>query len=143
MIVTVNGLLCHLIAYYTISNAEYRLKTPRDNPRLKDIQVRDALLDQQRFNSTNIDDIGDGNFNQMNGSEKTLESNYFQNEYEPSPMHLALPHNVYQVQPFQPFPCQGVYPPAHFPPADTSPFAMYPYANAASCQQPAMGPQSS
>ena len=74
MTVTVNDQTCHLIAYYSIDDAEYRLKTLRDDPRLKSLRIRDALVDQSKFISSNLDDTGDGTFGQIKASQGSHSS---------------------------------------------------------------------
>ncbi|KAL9595706.1 MAG: hypothetical protein Q9219_006272 [cf. Caloplaca sp. 3 TL-2023] len=49
MTITVKGLPYHLIAYYSINDAKFHLKTPRDDPYLKDLRIRNTLLNLPKF----------------------------------------------------------------------------------------------
>lgn len=60
MTVVVNNVQHHLVSYYSLDDAKYRLKTPREDPRLKDQPLREELLQQPRFKFPNLDDAGDG-----------------------------------------------------------------------------------
>lgn len=65
MTVTVNGVQHHLVSYYSLEDAKYNLRTPRDDPQLKDILLRDELVNQPKFKVQNYDDAGDGAFDQV------------------------------------------------------------------------------
>ena len=60
MTVIVNNVQHHLVSYYSLDDAKYRLRTPREDPRLKDQPLRDELVQQPRFKFPNLDDAGDG-----------------------------------------------------------------------------------
>ena len=52
----------HLVAYYSLEDAKYNLKTPRDDPRLNNITICEELLRQPQFKFPELDDAGDGAF---------------------------------------------------------------------------------
>ena len=51
-----------LISYYSLEDAKHNLRTPRDDPHLKDITISQELLNQTEFKFPNLDDAGDGTF---------------------------------------------------------------------------------
>ena len=65
MTVLVNGVHHHLVSYYTVEDAKNRLRTPRQDPQVSSVRARDELLNQPKFKFPNIDDTGDGMFDQM------------------------------------------------------------------------------
>ena len=65
MTVIVNNVQHHLVSYYSLDDAKYHLKTPREDPRLKDQNLREELLHQPRFKFPNFDDAGDGLLEQL------------------------------------------------------------------------------
>ncbi|KAI4215109.1 MAG: hypothetical protein LQ351_002424 [Letrouitia transgressa] len=65
MTVTINNVQHHLVSYYSLEDAKHNLKTPRDDPRLKDLPLRPELLHQPKFKFSNFDDAGDGAFEQF------------------------------------------------------------------------------
>ncbi len=72
MTVTVNGVQHHLVSYYSLEDAKYNLSTPRDDSQLKDLPLRDELLNQPKFKVQNFDDAGDGTFDQVDGQQATF-----------------------------------------------------------------------
>lgn len=68
MTVTVKNTQHHLVSYYSLNDAKYRLKTPRDDPVLKNQPVSDALLSQKKFKYLNLDHNGEGPSGQMGPS---------------------------------------------------------------------------
>lgn len=58
--VTVRDKQYHLVSYYSLEDVKDILRTPRDDPRLKDVDVRPELLEQTSFKFPNLDDAGDG-----------------------------------------------------------------------------------
>ena len=71
MTVTVNHVQHHLVSYYSLEDAKHNLRTPRDDPNLKDLRIRDALLNQPKFKFPNLDDAGDGTFDQLEPQQNT------------------------------------------------------------------------
>ena len=52
----------HLVSYYSLEDVKHNLKTPRDDPRLKNITISQELLSQPQFKYSNLDAAGDGAF---------------------------------------------------------------------------------
>ena len=102
MTVTVNGVQHHLVSYYSLEDAKYHLSTPREDPRLKDIPLREELLNQPKFKVQNFDDAGDGSFDQADGQQTSYP--YITSGYQtvrpfstptsglPTPSHSQFPH---------------------------------------------------
>lgn len=65
MTVVINNVQHHLVSYYSLDDAKHNLETPRDDPRLRDTQLRPELLNQPKFKFQNFDDAGDGSYDQM------------------------------------------------------------------------------
>lgn len=86
MTVVINNVQHHLVSYYSLEDAKYNLETPRDDARLKDIPLRDELLNQPKFKFPNFDDAGDGTFEQMDSSQTAYA--YYANGYDPT-RHLS------------------------------------------------------
>ena len=80
MTVTVNGVQHHLVSYYSLDDAKYNLSTPREDSRLKDLPLRDELLNQPKFKVQNFDDAGDGTFDQIDGQQSSYP--YLPNGYQ-------------------------------------------------------------
>ena len=112
MTVTVNNVQHHLVSYYSLEEAKYKLKTPREDDRLKNIVLQDSLVQQPKFKFPNLDDAGDGSFDQMDGTANAYPGAYYHNGYNP----YAPPHMGYPVQATQPYAYQGAYAPSHPPP---------------------------
>lgn len=87
MTVVINNVQHHLVSYYSLDDAKYNLETPRDDPRLKDIPLRDELLNQPKFKFPNFDDAGDGAFEQMDGTQNQYA--YYPQTYDPA-RHLSV-----------------------------------------------------
>lgn len=126
MTVTVQNVQHHLVSYYSLEDAKHGLKTPREDPRLKDQQIRDSLINQPKFKFLNLDDAGDGTFDQMEGSPNAY-AGYYQNGYDPSRMYAG---QQYQVPMSQGYQYAGVYAPTHPPPSGVS-YAHVPPASSA------------
>ena len=60
--VTVGNRQYRLVSYYSLEDAKHNLRTPKDDPRLKDITISQELLKQTKFKFPNLDDAGDGAF---------------------------------------------------------------------------------
>lgn len=86
MTVVINNVQHHLVSYYSLDDAKYHLDTPREDPRLKDIPLREELLNQPKFKFPNFDDAGDGTFEQMDNTQTAYA--YYPNGYDPS-RHLS------------------------------------------------------
>ena len=117
MTVTVQNVQHHLVSYYSLDDAKFKLKTPREDPRLKDLQVGEKLIQQPKFKFPNLDDAGDGSFDQMEGSPIAYPS-YYHNGYDPSRVYQTPQHMPYPVS--QAYPYAGAYAPSHPPPAGAS-----------------------
>ena len=119
MTVTVNNVMHHLVSYYSLEDAKFKLKTPRDDPRLKDLPIRDALMNQHKFKFPNYDDAGDGNFDQMEPGSAPYGS-YYHNGYDPARMY-AQPHPGYAMPASQAYPYHAAYGPPHHHTGSTHP----------------------
>ena len=69
MTVSVNGVQHHLVSYYSLEDAKYNLRTPREDNQLKDILLREELTNQPKFKVQNYDDAGDGAFDQADSPQ--------------------------------------------------------------------------
>ncbi len=115
MTVTVQSVQHHLVSYYSLDDAKYNLKTPREDPALRDLQIRDTLLQQPKFKFPNLDDAGDGTYDNVEGSQNPYPA-YYQNGYDPPRLYAPNPnlHHPTQTSSLQgPYP--GVYAPSHPP----------------------------
>ena len=111
MTVTVRNVQHHLVSYYSLEDAKFSLKTPRDDPRLKDLQISDALIKQPKFKFPNLDDAGDGTFESMEGPAGQYGG------YYPSAgaAGYATAHYPYQYSASVGYAHPGAYAPAHPP----------------------------
>ena len=115
MTVTVNSVQHHLVSYYSLEDAKYNLKTPRDDPLVKDLPIRDELLNQPKFKFPNLDDAGDGTYDQMEGSPTSYTA-FFPNGYDPSRMYSTPNHQIQAHQVSSPMGYHsGAYAPSHPP----------------------------
>lgn len=114
MTVTVNNVQHHLVSYYSLDDAKYNLKTPRDDLRLKDLHIRDALMNQPKFKFPNLDDAGDGTFEGIDPQHHGYPT-YFPNGYDGSRLYQQLHagHSASIVYP------TGAYAPTHPPSTNT------------------------
>ena len=80
MTVTVNGVQHHLVSYYSLEDAKNHLRTPREDKVIKDIPIRDELLNQPKFKVQNFDDAGDGAFDQVESQQSSYP--YTSNGYQ-------------------------------------------------------------
>ncbi len=99
MTVVINNVQHHLVSYYSLEDAKHNLRTPREDPRLRDIQLREELLHQPKFKFPNIDDAGDGSFDQMDGVQNPYA--YYHPTYD-HPRHLSMGskgHSSHQESP--------------------------------------------
>lgn len=87
MTVVINNVQHHLVSYYSLDDAKHNLQTPRDDPRLRDIQLRDELLHQPKFKFPNFDDAGDGMLDHMEGAANPY--GYYHPGYDHS-RHLSM-----------------------------------------------------
>lgn len=133
MTITVNGLPYHLIAYYSINDTKFHLKTPRDDPYLKDLRIRNTLLNLPKFESSDIDDTGDEDWGQAKNA-RSLAFNDHQHGYDFSSLHPTSQINVRQVQAFRPFQSQGIDDSTCPLPTDPSSCPIYP-SDAPTCYQ--------
>ena len=87
MTVVINNVQHHLVSYYSLEDAKHHLRTPRDDPRLCDVQLREELLHQPKFKFPNIDDAGDGMLDHMEGGPNPY--GYYHPGYDQS-RHLSM-----------------------------------------------------
>ena len=137
MTVIVNNVQHHLVSYYSLDDAKYHLKTPREDPRLKDQNLREELLHQPRFKFPNFDDAGDGLLEQLEATA---------NPYSYLPQISTIPpcingqsgHVSHQDQ----------SPPSYYPavgnfatqPTTASPFSQYPMSLVSPLSQASFSP---
>ncbi|KAI4197712.1 MAG: hypothetical protein LQ350_005781 [Teloschistes chrysophthalmus] len=81
MTVTIKGVSHHLVSYYNLDDAKHNLKTPREDRVLKDLVLRPDLIHQTKFKFPNLDDAGDGVFEQADTSQYGLS---YPNGYNPA-----------------------------------------------------------
>ena len=109
MTVTVNGVQHHLVSYYNLDDAKYRLRTPRDDNQLKDIMLREELTNQPKFKVQNFDDAGDGAFDQVETPQTTYP--FLRNGLQTTGLYSAPTHSHFSQQDQSP----SVYYPAYTP----------------------------
>lgn len=80
MTVVINHVQHHLVSYYSLEDAKYNLRTPRDDPRLQKLRLRDELLHQPKFKFTNFDDAGDGSTDPGEGASTSYA--YYHPSYD-------------------------------------------------------------
>lgn len=107
MTVVINNVQHHLVSYYSLEDAKHNLHTPRDDPRLRDIHLRDELLHQPKFKFQNIDDAGDGMLDHVEGAPNSYA--YYHTGYDQSRQlsmgsrghasHSESPHLFYTGMP--------------------------------------------
>ena len=113
MTVTVHNVQHHLVSYYSLGDAKHSLRTPRDDPRLKDLTIREPLLNQPKFKFPNLDDAGDGSYEQMEGPQNAYSQYYPQNGYDP---RIYPPNSALQApQVSSPMAFHPAYAPSHPP----------------------------
>lgn len=83
MTVTVNGIQHHLVSYYSLEDAKHNLIKPKDDNRFTHLQLREELLHQPKFKVQNIDDTGDGAFDQADSQQVNYP--YPQTSFQPVP----------------------------------------------------------
>ncbi|KAL8734537.1 MAG: hypothetical protein Q9166_001437 [cf. Caloplaca sp. 2 TL-2023] len=105
MTVTIKGVQHHLVSYYSLEDAKHKLKTPRDDDQLRNLNLRPELLNQPKFKFQNLDDAGDGTFEQSDTTHQTFT-------YLPPSIDASRSYSI---------PNHG-----HGPPFDTSPQFYYP-----------------
>ncbi|KAL9634662.1 MAG: hypothetical protein Q9164_003960 [Protoblastenia rupestris] len=125
MTVTVRNVQHHLVSYYSLDDAKYKLKTPRDDDRLKDIPISEALLKQPKFKFPNLDDAGDGSFESLDGGQSQYAGYY--NPIDQARAY-ATAHHPYPYSSSISYPHPGAYAPSHPPPAVTG-YATMPPTN--------------
>lgn len=64
MTVSIKGVQHHLVSYYSLEDAKNNLRTPREDEHIKDLTLRPELLHQPKFKFQNLDDAGDGTYEQ-------------------------------------------------------------------------------
>ena len=74
MTVTVANVQHHLVSYYSLEDAKNNLRTPRDDPALKNQRIREALLNQPKFKFPNLDDPGDGSYEGLEGQQPSYQN---------------------------------------------------------------------
>ena len=141
MTVTVNNVQHHLVSYYSLDDAKFNLKTPREDLSLRDIQVRDSLLNQPKFKFPNLDDAGDGTYDNMEASQSSYPQ-YYSNGYDAQRLYAAGPniHHTVQGATLQgPYP--GVYAPSHPPSSGHNYASIAPTTSSYASMNPVQYPQ--
>lgn len=119
MTVTVHNVQHHLVSYYSLEDAKHTLRTPRDDPNLKDLTIRSELLTQPKFKFPNLDDAGDGTYDQMDGQQNAYQGYGFSNGYD-----QRMYRDMQAAQNSSPMGYQaGVYAPSHPPPSTGAGYA--------------------
>ncbi|KAL9040411.1 MAG: hypothetical protein Q9180_001926 [Flavoplaca navasiana] len=72
MTVTIKGVQHHLVSYYSLEDAKHKLRTPRDDDQIRHLNLRQELLNQPKFKSQNLDDAGDGTFDQSDATNQAF-----------------------------------------------------------------------
>ncbi|KAL8796067.1 MAG: hypothetical protein Q9195_001643 [Heterodermia aff. obscurata] len=157
MTVTVNGVQHHLVSYYSLTDAKYNLRTPREDNQLKDMPLREELLHQPKFKVQNFDDAGDGAFDQVDNSSTSYpflrsglqttglfsqptHSHFSQQDQSPS-VYYPTAYTPYASQVHTPTSMSNVAfaslpaTPSTYAPLITSPTAFPPYVHHQSQQQ--------
>ncbi|KAL8771286.1 MAG: hypothetical protein Q9209_003191 [Squamulea sp. 1 TL-2023] len=116
MTVTIKGVQHHLVSYYSLEDAKHKLKTPRDDDQLRNLNLRPELLNQPKFKFQNLDDAGDGTFEQTDTPSQTFS--YLPHGVDASRSY-SIPHHGHSA--FLEGSSQYYYPPSvpqgwHFPP---------------------------
>ncbi|KAL8804921.1 MAG: hypothetical protein Q9200_005628 [Gallowayella weberi] len=142
MTVTIKGVQHHLVSYYSLEDAKHKLKTPRDDDQIRNLNLRAELLNQPKFKFQNLDDAGDGTFEQSETPHQTfsylstglessrsysipnhghgafLDGQYYYPPLVPQAWNFPTPNGVpYGAMPTSP---TGHAPTAHTPPASAS-----------------------
>lgn len=91
MTVVINNVQHHLVSYYSLEDAKYNLETPRSDPRLKDIHLREELLNQPKFKFPNYDDAGDGGMEQIDAVQQHSYG-YYPTAFETTRQLTMAPH---------------------------------------------------
>lgn len=118
MTVTVHNVQHHLVSYYSLDDAKNNLRTPRDDPNLKDLHIRAELLSQPKFKFPNLDDAGDGTYDQVDGQQTAYQGYGYSNGYDP-----RMYRDMHAPQVSSPMAYQtGAYAPSH-PPTTSAGYA--------------------
>ncbi|KAG8531914.1 uncharacterized protein KY384_003550, partial [Bacidia gigantensis] len=107
MTVVVRNVHHHLVSYYNLEDAKKNLRTPREDPRVKDLTIQPELLKQAKFKFLNIDDAGDGAFE---GQEQQHYGAY----YQPQASHYY--QHPYSYPASMSYQHPAAYAPSHPPP---------------------------
>lgn len=132
MTVTVNTVQHHLVSYYSLEDAKNGLRTPRDDPNLRDLRIRELLLNQPKFKFPNLDDAGDGSYDQLEGQPNSYPAYAYPNGYDQR-MYAGMQAQVTSPMVYQ----AGAYAPAH-PPSTNPAYASL--APTSSSYAPTIGP---
>lgn len=141
MTVTVQNVQHHLVSYYSLDDAKNNLSTPREDPALRDLQIRDSLLNQAKFKFPNLDDAGDGTYEQPEGLVAQYPT-YYQNGHDAPRVYAPNPaiHHPPQVSASMgPYP--GAYAPSHPPSTGHSYAAIAPTTSSYASAGPVHYPQ--
>ena len=110
MTVTFQNVQHHLVSYYTVEDAKNNLRTPRDDPVLKDLNVRHQLMHQPKFKFPNLDDAGDGSYEAV--EQQNQYQNYgYANGYDPRMYTASYMTSVSSPMGYHP----AAYAPTHAP----------------------------
>ena len=110
MTVTHNGVQHHLVSYYSLEDAKFNLITPRDDHKVKDIPLRDELLNQPKFKVQNFDDAGDGVFDPVD-NQQTSFNPYLRSGIQTMGSFTTPTHSHFSQQDQSP----GLYYPTYTP----------------------------
>ncbi|KAI4113713.1 MAG: hypothetical protein LQ345_005367 [Seirophora villosa] len=121
MTVTIKGVQHHLVSYYSLEDAKHNLRTPREDDQIKGLTLRPELLQQPKFKFQNLDDAGDGTYEQAESSHQSFS--YVPAGYDPTRSYPIANHGLPFFDPSQ----QYYYPntPPYLTPAQTPNGASY------------------
>ncbi|KAI4126617.1 MAG: hypothetical protein LQ338_003639 [Usnochroma carphineum] len=90
MTVSIKNVQHHLVSYYSLEDAKHNLRTPREDDQLKNLTLRPELLNQPKFKFQNLDDAGDGTYEQAEIPYQSFS--YAPNNFDPT-RHYSLPNH--------------------------------------------------
>ncbi|KAL9601890.1 MAG: hypothetical protein Q9219_002243 [cf. Caloplaca sp. 3 TL-2023] len=117
MTVTIKGVQHHLVSYYSLEDAKHNLRTPREDDQIKNLSLRPELLQQPKFKFQNLDDAGDGTFEQPETPQQSFS--YVPHNFDATRPYTISNHGVPYIDPSSQYYYTNMSPyvtPAHSPP---------------------------
>ncbi|KAI4147878.1 MAG: hypothetical protein L6R39_002980 [Caloplaca ligustica] len=99
MTVTIKGVSHHLVSYYSLDDAKHKLRTPREDDQIKNLSLRPELLNQPKFKFQNLDDAGDGTYEQAEIPQQSFS--YNPNNFDPTRSYSMPNHGIPYFDPSQ------------------------------------------